>query len=75
MVAVSIVGASVRQPWPVWRQDATGEPVRSLQYLLDVHGAALVVDGKFGPRTHAAVIAFQPSHGQAVTGWSDRRPG
>jgi peptidoglycan hydrolase-like protein with peptidoglycan-binding domain len=36
--------------------------VRSLQYLLDAHGARLAVDGAFGSRTNAAVVAFQRSH-------------
>ena len=65
---VSVVEASVLQPWPVLRQGATGEPVRSLQYLLNAHGAALAVDGIFGPRTNAAVIAFQRSHGLVANG-------
>jgi peptidoglycan hydrolase-like protein with peptidoglycan-binding domain len=49
--------------WPVLREgkNAVWPPatVRSLQYLLDAHGARLAVDGSFGPRTKAAVIAFQ----------------
>ncbi len=65
---VSVVEASVLQPWPVLRQEATGEPVRSLQYLLNAQGAALTADGIFGPRTNAAVIAFQRSHGLVANG-------
>ena len=33
--------------------------VRSLQYLLDAHGAKIPVDGVFGAKTKAAVIEFQ----------------
>ena len=69
MAAVaSIAQTSVLQPWPVLRQGARGEPVRSLQYLLNAHGAALVVDGIFGPRTQAAVVAFQRSHSLVANG-------
>ena len=60
--------ASVLQPWPVLRQGVRGEPVRSLQYLLNAHGAALVVDGVFGARTNAAVLGFQRSHGLVANG-------
>jgi peptidoglycan hydrolase-like protein with peptidoglycan-binding domain len=63
----SIAQTSVLQPWPVLRQGARGEPVRSLQYLLKAHGAS-VVDGIFGPRTQAAVVAFQRSHSLVANG-------
>jgi peptidoglycan hydrolase-like protein with peptidoglycan-binding domain len=42
--------------------------VRSLQYLLDARGARLAVDGLFGPKTKAAVVTFQRSHGLAADG-------
>ncbi len=49
--------------WPVLRQGANSTwpkvTVRSLQYLLDSHGAKVTVDGVFGARTTAAVVAFQ----------------
>ena len=58
--------------WPVLRQGRNAQwpavTVRSLQYLLDAHGAGLVVDGIFGPRTYAAVIAFQRAHRLAADG-------
>ncbi|MFN2608279.1 MAG: peptidoglycan-binding protein [Acidimicrobiales bacterium] len=61
--------------WPLLRQDhpAPGplelEPIRSLQYLLRQHGhPEVVVDGIFGPRTEAAVRAFQQSRGLVVDG-------
>ena len=43
--------------------------VRSLQYLLDAHGAGLTVDGIFGPRTNSAVRNYQAaSHRLVVDG-------
>lgn len=57
--------AHALQPWPVLREGRNSQwppvTVRSLQYLLNAHGARLAVDGAFGPRTKAAVIAFQHS--------------
>jgi peptidoglycan hydrolase-like protein with peptidoglycan-binding domain len=70
--AASVISASVLQPWPSLRVGAAGEPVRSLQYLLNARGAALIVDGTFGPRTKAAVMAFQRSHGLVANGVVDR---
>jgi peptidoglycan hydrolase-like protein with peptidoglycan-binding domain len=49
--------------WPVLRQGANSTwpkvTVRSLQYLLDAHGAKVPADGVFGAKTKAAVVAFQ----------------
>lgn len=63
---------SITLSWPVLRQGANAQwpraTVRSLQYLLDAHGAALAVDGVFGPRTNAAVMAFQRAHGLSADG-------
>jgi len=42
--------------------------VTELQELLNSHGAALTVDGDFGPATLAAVESYQSSHGLAVDG-------
>jgi hypothetical protein len=42
--------------------------VEDLQRLLNAHGRALVVDGDFGPKTLAAVKAFQEQHGLYVDG-------
>ena len=56
--------------WPVLRQGAANSAVtvRSLQYLLNTHGAGLAVDGIFGARTNSAVRSFQASHGLVVDG-------
>ncbi|QIY67996.2 GH25 family lysozyme [Streptomyces sp. RLB1-33] len=45
--------------WPVVQQGYSGRQVTTVQYLLNAHGAALSVDGSFGPATHDAVVAFQ----------------
>ena len=56
--------------WPVLRQGAgnSAVTVRSLQYLLNAHGAGLAVDGIFGARTNSAVRNYQASHGLVVDG-------
>jgi peptidoglycan hydrolase-like protein with peptidoglycan-binding domain len=54
--------------WPTVQQGATGERVKSIQYLLNQRGASLSVDGDFGPATNSAVRSFQSSHGLAVDG-------
>ena len=57
------VPAVTLKAWPVLRQGANSTwpkvTVRSLQYLLDSHGAKVTADGVFGARTTAAVVAFQ----------------
>ena len=63
------------QPWPVLRQGPNSVwprvTVRSLQYLLNAHGAKLAVDGGFGPLTRNAVLAFQRAHHLKATGVTD----
>lgn len=54
--------------WPLQRQGATGETVRTIQYLLNANGASLTVDGDFGPLTEAAVTAFQNNLGLVADG-------
>ncbi|HEY8721364.1 peptidoglycan-binding protein [Pengzhenrongella sp.] len=60
------------QRWPVLRQGPNSlwphATVRSLQFLLRARGASITVDGIFGPRTDAAVVAFQRSHHLLVDG-------
>jgi len=58
--------------WPQLSQKSNASytpaaQVRSLQYLLDAHGARLVVDGRFGPLTYAALRSFQKAHGLEPT--------
>src|SRR5690242_13086703 len=54
--------------WPVVQQGAIGEEVRTLQYLLDEHGATVGVDGTFGRTTREAVRTFQADHELKVDG-------
>ena len=64
--AMRLASAQALQPWPVLRQGANSTwpkvTVRSLQYLLNARGAKLTVDGIFGAKTKAAVVAFQRAH-------------
>jgi peptidoglycan hydrolase-like protein with peptidoglycan-binding domain len=55
-------------PWPVLAQPMQGGPVTALQHLLRQHGATITADGQFGPKTDAAVRAFQQSHGLVADG-------
>jgi hypothetical protein len=55
-------------PWPIQNSGSKGEDVRTVQYLLAVHGHPVAVDGVFGPATKAAVRAFQSSKGLGVDG-------
>ena len=55
-------------PWPLVKSGSHDHPTRTLQDLLNAHGAGLVVDGVFGPRTDAAVRHFQQSKGLTVDG-------
>ncbi len=50
------------------KRGSTGSEVRELQTLLNNNGANLSVDGKFGPKTYAAVKAYQKSNGLSVDG-------
>ena len=64
--------ATITLSWRVLREGSNVQwppaTVRSLQYLLDAHGAKLTVDGAFGPLTKAAVLAFQRAHGLPANG-------
>ena len=46
--------------------------VERLQTALNSNGANLTVDGKMGPKTSAALMAFQKAHGLKATGHADR---
>jgi len=64
--------ASGLQPWPVLKEGRSSlwppVTIRSLQYLLNAHGAKLAVDGTFGLKTKQAVVAFQRSHKLSASG-------
>ena len=70
--AMRLASAQALQPWPVLRQGANSAwpkvTVRSLQYLLNARGAKLTVDGIFGAKTRAAVVAFQRAHHLSADG-------
>lgn len=53
---------------PVLRRGAEGEDVRLLQQLLVKWGAQIKPDAEFGPRTEAAVKAFQKAKGLLADG-------
>ncbi len=49
--------------WPAVKQNAQGNRVRTIQYLLNQRGYKVTVDGKFGPDTTAKVKDFQKARG------------
>lgn len=53
--------------WVV-RKGNCGATVKTLQTLLNAHGAKLDVDGEFGPKTDTALRAFQTANGLTVDG-------
>ena len=55
-------------PWPVVAIGSNGHPIKTLQWLLRARGNNIAVDGSFGPRTDAAVKAFQTSKGLTANG-------
>src|SRR5215207_10645503 len=60
--------AGTISPWPLVRKGDRDHPVKTLQYLLRARGHNVTVDGIFGPKTDAAVRAFQQQKGLAVDG-------
>ena len=58
----------VTATWPVVKQGAKGERVRTIQLLLNQQGAKVVVDGDFGKSTTTAVKAFQRAKKLVVDG-------
>jgi peptidoglycan hydrolase-like protein with peptidoglycan-binding domain len=75
MLVSATVQVPALQPWPVLRQGPNSTwpkvTVRSLQYLLNAHGARLGVDGVFGPLTRNTVLAFQRAHHLTASGVAD----
>jgi peptidoglycan hydrolase-like protein with peptidoglycan-binding domain len=66
------LAAATPKGWPVLRPGLNSTwpkvTVRSLQYLLDAHGAKVPADGVFGAKTEAALVAFQRAHHLTVDG-------
>lgn len=60
--------AGTLSPWPQISQGAKEHPVPTLQHLLRARGKTVTVDGDFGPKTDAAVRAFQHDKGLVVDG-------
>jgi len=60
------------QTWPVLIVTTSlgnsGSAVQALQRQLNAHGAALTVDGSFGPATQTAVKNYQSSHNLSADG-------
>ena len=59
---------TVSSALPTLREGSNGPAVRQLQTLLQQKGFNLAVDGAFGPKTKAAVQAFQRSQGLVADG-------
>lgn len=53
---------------PILKRGSRGEAVRSLQTLLNTKGAAISVDGSFGPATDMALREFQESRDLEIDG-------
>ena len=54
--------------WPVKKRDDQDQAIRTLQHLLNFHGASLEPDGVFGRETRADVLKFQTANGLAEDG-------
>ncbi|WP_131741144.1 peptidoglycan-binding domain-containing protein [Actinomadura roseirufa] len=48
--------------WPVLRQGQTSENVRAAQWFLNCEGHRVATPSHFGPKTRAAVLAFQRNY-------------
>jgi len=55
-------------PWPTLRQGQANDQVQTAQYLLRERGHQIVADNIFGPKTDAAVRAFQSAAHLTVDG-------
>ena len=53
---------------PLLGYGSSGSWVKTLQEMLNRNGYNLAVDGKYGPKTKAAVIGYQKAHGLKVDG-------
>jgi peptidoglycan hydrolase-like protein with peptidoglycan-binding domain len=67
-VTARLTGLAALAVGPDLRRGSTGSAVAALQRVLTDLGHALAADGKFGPRTDAAVRAFQTRAGLTANG-------
>ncbi len=72
-VAARFGGDPTPPAWPTLRVGASGERVRTLQYLLRVNAATITVDGRYGSATESAVRDFQRVCRSTVDGVSGRQ--
>jgi peptidoglycan hydrolase-like protein with peptidoglycan-binding domain len=66
--ALALGSGTSATAWPTVRKGATGQNVKTIQYLLNAHGASLSADGDFGSATHSAVVSFQSANGLDADG-------
>ena len=64
----SLHGGQEQYPGIVIRSGQKGATVKSAQQRLNVKGAHITADGKFGDATYAAVVSFQKASGLTVDG-------
>lgn len=61
--AIASLMARLFPPPPMLRTGSMGSDVVKLQTMLNMDGADLKMDGIFGPKTRAAVQAYQKANG------------
>jgi N-acetyl-anhydromuramyl-L-alanine amidase AmpD len=67
-VAARVGGGTPAPTFPTVARGATGERVKTVQYLLRQAGLSVTVDGDFGSGTEAAVKSFQSGRGLTADG-------
>ena len=70
--AVAVVPTMTSPAAAAMAHHHSSDTVKSAQEALNKNGANLAVDGKYGPKTRAAVKSFQQGHGLKVTGKLDK---
>lgn len=58
---------------PTLQRGATGQDVKRAQALVLSTGRAVAIDGEYGPKTQAAVVAFQRSGRLVADGITGRQ--